>query len=89
MWVKCQCVEDMVTLEQVAPLEPQGGSEWSDAADSITLSDSDEGRGGEMGLRPVYSCGVSQPRSTSPPAASWQCGGGIVDSTQPFERLCS
>ena len=43
MQVKYLSAGDMVTLEQVVLLEPRGGSEWSDAADSITLSDSDKG----------------------------------------------
>ena len=40
--IKRQRVGDggWATLDQVAPLQPHGGSEWSDSADSLTLSDS-------------------------------------------------
>ena len=30
------------TLDEVVPLSPHGGSEWSDKADSISLTSSDE-----------------------------------------------
>ena len=29
-------------LDEVAPLSPHGGSEWSDKADSLSLTSSDE-----------------------------------------------
>ena len=43
--VKRRCIGDggWLALDQVDPPLPRGGSEWSDSADSDTLSDSEEG----------------------------------------------
>ena len=42
--VKCQCAGNIAwcTLNEVVPLSPRGGSEWSDKADALSLTSSDE-----------------------------------------------
>ena len=42
--VKCQRAGNVAwcTLDEVVPLSPRGGSEWSDKADSLSLTSIDE-----------------------------------------------
>ena len=42
--IKCQHAGNVTwrTLDEVVPLSPRGGSEWSDEADSVSITSSDE-----------------------------------------------